>query len=88
MEKVAMKVTVLKWNLGIHLDEREKGLQQGNVALEASNTVLLADSAVSNGVAKGLEQIAGTETQEREPPKCFLQLRSTCTSTWSQIADF
>lgn len=82
-----MKVTVLKRNLGTHLDEREKGLQQGNMTLEASSTVLLADSVVNNRVAKGLEQIAGTETWEREPLECFLQLRSTCTctSTWIQM---
>lgn len=85
MEKVAIKVMVLKLNFGARLDEREKGLQQGNMTLKTSSTVLLTDSMVSSGVAKGLEQIAGTQTRECEQPDCFLQLRSTCTSTSSRM---
>lgn len=43
-----------------------------------TSTVLHTDSVVSTGEAKGLEQIAGTQTRQ-----CFLQAQSTCTSIWS-----
>lgn len=65
---------VLKLGFGTNVGKREKRLQWGYVTLETASTVLLTDSTGSTGVAKGLEQIAGTRTRECKQPECYLQL--------------
>lgn len=63
---------MLELNFGTKSGQERKGAAMGT--RDTPSMVLLADSMVSTGVAKGLEQITRIQTTEYKQLEHFLQL--------------